>query len=90
MGRKSSLVERLLFSANDRSCEEFPKYSSENIQDEELAVFYRINGVCTTFITYMRKYGVGIDVENVGECISFENIIKNYGKNETIHGNFHM
>jgi tRNA-(ms[2]io[6]A)-hydroxylase len=44
--RVSSLVERLLFSAmvEARSCERF-KVLSENIQDEELAVFLsRING----------------------------------------------
>ena len=42
----------------------------------------------STFITYARKYGVGIDVEKRWrEWLSFEeNIIKNYGKNETIHG----
>jgi tRNA-(ms[2]io[6]A)-hydroxylase len=40
--RVSSLVERLLFSAmvEARSCERF-KVLSENIQDEELAIFYR-------------------------------------------------
>jgi tRNA-(ms[2]io[6]A)-hydroxylase len=41
---------------------------SENIQDEELSIFLpRIDGSeaghYTTFITYARKYGVGIDVE---------------------------
>jgi tRNA-(ms[2]io[6]A)-hydroxylase len=49
-----------------RSCERF-KVLSENIQDEELAIFYRElmseAGHYTTFITYARKYGVGIDVE---------------------------
>jgi tRNA-(ms[2]io[6]A)-hydroxylase len=42
------------------------KVLSENIQDEELAVFYRDlmeseAGHYTTFITYARKYGTGID-----------------------------
>jgi hypothetical protein len=42
MGSKVRLVERLLFSANDRSCvRSFLSHSSENIQDEELAVFYK-------------------------------------------------
>jgi tRNA-(ms[2]io[6]A)-hydroxylase len=50
-----------------RSCERF-KVLSENIQDEELAVFYRElmeseAGHYTTFITYARKYGIGIDVK---------------------------
>jgi hypothetical protein len=31
-------------------------------------------------ITYARKYGVGIDVENVGENGLFEENIINYGK----------
>ena len=92
--RVSSLVERLLFSAmiEARSCERF-KVLSENIQDEELSVFYRDlmeseAGHYTTFITYVRKYGTGIDVEKRWrEWIEFEaSIIANYGKNETIHG----
>lgn len=92
--RVSSLVERLLFSAmiEARSCERF-KVLSENIQDEELSVFYRDlmeseAGHYTTFITYARKYGAGIDVEKRWrEWIEYEaSIIANYGKNETIHG----
>jgi tRNA-(ms[2]io[6]A)-hydroxylase len=92
--RVSSLVERLLFSAmiEARSCERF-KVLSENIQDEELSVFYRDlmeseAGHYTTFITYARKYGVGVDVEKRWrEWIEFEaSIIENYGKSETIHG----
>jgi tRNA-(ms[2]io[6]A)-hydroxylase len=93
-GRVSSLVERLLFSAmiEARSCERF-KVLSENINDEELSVFYRDlmeseAGHYTTFITYARKYGTGIDVEKRWrEWLAFEeSIISNYGKNETIHG----
>lgn len=92
--RVSSLVERLLFSAmiEARSCERF-KVLSENIQDEELSQFYRDlmeseAGHYTTFITYARKYGEGIDVEKRWrEWIEFEaSIIENYGKSETIHG----
>lgn len=92
--RVSSLVERLLFSAmiEARSCERF-KVLSENIQDEELSQFYRDlmeseAGHYTTFITYARKYGEGIDVEKRWrEWLEFEeSIISNYGKNETIHG----
>jgi tRNA-(ms[2]io[6]A)-hydroxylase len=53
------LVERLLFSAmiEARSCERF-KVLSENIQDEELSVFYRDlmeSEVITTFISYARN-----------------------------------
>ena len=92
--RVSALVERLLFSAmiEARSCERF-KVLSENIKDEELSVFYRElmeseAGHYTTFITYARKYGKGIDVENRWrEWLAFEeSIIANYGKGETIHG----
>jgi tRNA-(ms[2]io[6]A)-hydroxylase len=54
------------------------KVLSENIQDEELAVFYRDlmeseAGHYTTFITYARKYGTGIDVrKRWREWIDFE------------------
>jgi tRNA-(ms[2]io[6]A)-hydroxylase len=92
--RVSGLVERLLFSAmiEARSCERF-KVLSENIEDEELSKFYRElmeseAGHYTTFITYARKYGVGIDVETRWrEWLAFESeIIANYGKSESIHG----
>lgn len=92
--RASGLVERLLFSAmiEARSCERF-KVLSENIQDQELAVFYRSlmeseAAHYTIFITYARKYGQGIDVEKRWrEWLAFEeSVIANYGKGETIHG----
>lgn len=92
--RISALVERLLFSAmiEARSCERF-KVLSENIQDPELASFYRElmeseASHYTTFITFARKYGVGIDVEKRWrEWIEFENeVIARYGNSETIHG----
>ncbi len=92
--RVSGLVERLLFSAmiEARSCERF-KVLSENIADPELADFYRElmeseAGHYTTFITYARKYGTGIDVEKRWrEWLDFEaEVIAGYGKSETIHG----
>ncbi len=92
--RKSSLVDRLLFSAmiEARSCERF-RVLSENIKDEELAKFYRDlmiseAGHYTTFIGFAREYGQGIDVDKRWkEWIDFEaSIIANYGKQETIHG----
>jgi tRNA-(ms[2]io[6]A)-hydroxylase len=92
--RVSALVERLLFSAmiEARSCERF-KVLSENIHDPELASFYRElmeseAGHYTTFITFARKYGVGIDVEKRWrEWIEFENeVIARYGNSESIHG----
>jgi tRNA-(ms[2]io[6]A)-hydroxylase len=92
--RVSGFVERMLFSAmiEARSCERF-KVLSENIEDEELAVFYRElmeseAGHYTTFITYARKYGTGIDVEKRWrEWLEFEEfVIAKYGKGQTIHG----
>ena len=92
--RVSGLVERLLFSAmiEARSCERF-KILSENIQDPQLAVFYRElmeseAGHYTTFITFARKYGTGIDVEKRWrEWLDFEaSVIARYGNQETIHG----
>ncbi len=92
--RVSGLVERLLFSAmiEARSCERF-KVLSENIQDDELRQFYRElmeseASHYTTFISYARKYGGGIDVEKRWrEWLDFEaSVIAKYGNKETIHG----
>ena len=92
--RVSGFVERMLFSAmiEARSCERF-KVLSENIQDPELSVFYwklmeSEAGHYTTFITYARKYGHGIDVEKRWrEWLEYEaTVIARYGKEQTIHG----
>ena len=92
--RVSGFVERMLFSAmiEARSCERF-KVLSENIQDEELSKFYwdlmeSEAGHYTTFITYARKYGQGIDVEKRWrEWLEFEaSVIESYGKGSTVHG----
>lgn len=92
--RKSSLVDRLLFSAmiEARSCERF-RVISENINDKQLAKFYHDlmvseAGHYTTFLGFARKYGEGIDIEKRWkEWLDFEaSIISNYGKKETIHG----
>ena len=92
--RVSGFVERMLFSAmiEARSCERF-KVLSENIKDEELSKFYwdlmeSEAAHYTTFITYARKYGTGIDVEKRWrEWLEFEaSVIAKYGKSETIHG----
>ncbi len=92
--RQQALVNRLLFSAmiEARSCERF-KVLSENIKDEELSKFYRElmiseAGHYTTFLGFARKYGEGIDVDKQWkELLMAEGeIIKNYGKSETIHG----
>ena len=92
--RVSGFVERMLFSAmiEARSCERF-KVLSENIKDEELSKFYwdlmeSEASHYTTFITYARKYGTGIDVEKRWrEWLDFEaSVIAKYGKSESIHG----
>ncbi|MBC7641605.1 MAG: tRNA-(ms[2]io[6]A)-hydroxylase [Flavobacterium sp.] len=92
--RVSGFVERMLFSAmiEARSCERF-KVLSENIQDKELSEFYwklmeSEAGHYTTFITYARKYGQGIDVEKRWrEWLEFEaSVIARYGKEHSIHG----
>lgn len=92
--RYQSLCERLLFAAliEARSCERF-KTLSEHVKDEELASFYRElmvseAGHYTTFLNFARKYAVGVDVEKRWkEWLNHENeVIKKYGKNQTIHG----
>ena len=92
--KQQSLVDRLLFSAmiEARSCERF-KLLSTTIKDEELAKFYHElmiseAGHYTTFIGFARQYGKGIDVnKRWEEFLQFEGeLIKNYGKKETIHG----
>jgi tRNA-(ms[2]io[6]A)-hydroxylase len=93
--RKQALVDRLLFSAmiEARSCERF-RVLSENIKDQELAKFYRDlmiseAGHYTTFIGFARQYAaeaVNVD-KRWKEWLDHEAIvIKNYGKQETIHG----
>ena len=92
--RKSSLVDRLLFSAmiEARSCERF-RVLSENIKDEKLAKFYRElmiseAGHYTLFIGFARKYSDEIDVDKRWkEWLDYEaSIITKYGKSETVHG----
>ena len=92
--REGQIVDRLLFAAmiEARSCERF-KMLSERIEDADLAEFYRElmiseAGHYTTFLKLARKYGGGIDVDaRWQECLEFEaDIIKNYGKKETMHG----
>ena len=93
-GRTVQLVDRLLFSAmiEARSCERF-KVLSENINDEELSVFYHELMISEAthyamFIRLAKKYCGDIDVETRWkQCLAFEaEIIQNYGKAETIHG----
>jgi tRNA-(ms[2]io[6]A)-hydroxylase len=92
--RESGLIERLLFAAmiEARSCERF-KVLSENINDVELAKFYRDlmeseASHYTTFIGFARKYSATINVDKRWqEWLDFEaKVIANYGTKETVHG----
>jgi len=93
-GREAQLIDRLLFSAmiEVRSCERF-KVLSENIDDQQLAEFYRElmiseAGHYTMFIRLAKKYTVTIDVDKRWkQFLVYEaHVIQNYGKSETIHG----
>lgn len=89
------LIDRLLFGAmiEARSCERF-KLLSEQINDTDLKSFYRElmiseAGHYTLFIGFARKYGG--HVENIDErwqqWLDYEaELLKKYGKKETIHG----
>lgn len=88
------LVDKLLFAAmiEARSCERF-KVLSEKISDEDLKKFYRDLMISeanhyTTFIGFARKYGEGVDVDKRWqEFLDYEaDLMKKYGKKETIHG----
>lgn len=89
------LIDRLLFAAmiEARSCERF-KLLSEQVNDADLREFYRELMISeathyTLFIGFARKYGNHVeDVEaRWKEWLNFEaNLVKNYGKKETIHG----
>lgn len=92
--RNDAFVDRLLFSAmiEARSCERF-KVLSQNIQDPELAKFYKDlmiseAGHYTAFLGFARKYSEKVDVDKRWkEWLEFEGeLISNYGKSETIHG----
>ena len=93
-GRTEQLVDRLLFSAmiEARSCERF-KVLSENINDDQLSTFYHELMISeathySMFIRLAKKYADGIDVDKRWkQYLEFEaQVVKNYGKGETIHG----
>jgi tRNA-(ms[2]io[6]A)-hydroxylase len=89
------LIDRLLFGAiiEARSCERF-KLLSEEINDEELKQFYRELMISeathyTLFIGFARKYGSHVeDIDKRWQdWLNYEaEIVKGYGKKETIHG----
>ena len=92
--RTDQLVGRLLYAAliEARSCERF-RLLSENLEDQELAKFYRDLMVSeanhyTLFLQFARKHG-GIEAVNKKweSLLEYEaNIMKNLGTQKTIHG----
>ncbi|MBL0913801.1 MAG: tRNA-(ms[2]io[6]A)-hydroxylase [Bacteroidia bacterium] len=92
--RAGQLVDRLLLGAmiEARSCERF-RVLSENVDDTELAVFYRElmeseAGHYTLFIGLARDVLPRETVDQRwAEWLEYESrVIVNYGKGETIHG----
>ncbi|RAV28225.1 tRNA-(ms[2]io[6]A)-hydroxylase [Sinomicrobium soli] len=92
--RQSHLVHRLLYAAliEARSCERF-RLLSENIQDEELATFYRNLMASeanhyTMFLAFARKYGDREEVDQKWQALLEHEagIMKDLGKRETMHG----
>ncbi|MBN9311669.1 MAG: tRNA 2-methylthio-N6-isopentenyl adenosine(37) hydroxylase MiaE [Chryseobacterium sp. 39-10] len=92
--RNDLIIDKMLFAAmiEARSCERF-KVLTENIADDELKAFYKELMISeanhyTTFIGFARQLG---NAEKVNkrweEWLEYEaEIIKSYGKKETIHG----
>lgn len=92
--RVTNLVHRLLYAAliEARSCERF-RLLSENLEDRELAEFYRSLMVSeanhyTMFLNFARQYGDRKEVDQKWQdLLGFEaEIMKDLGTSETIHG----
>ncbi len=92
--RTTQLVHRLLYAAliEARSCERF-RLLSEELQDKELATFYRNLMVSeanhyTMFLGFARKYGNKKEVDTKWQqLLEYEaEIMSNLGNTETIHG----
>ncbi|RXP57670.1 tRNA-(ms[2]io[6]A)-hydroxylase [Lutibacter sp. HS1-25] len=92
--RTTQLIHRLLYAAliEARSCERF-RLLSENIQDQDLAKFYRDLMVSeanhyTLFLNFARKFGDRKEVdEKWHELLVYEaELMKNLGTSESIHG----
>lgn len=92
--RTTQLVHRLLYAAliEARSCERF-RLLSEQLQDKELAEFYRKLMVSeanhyTMFLGFARKYGDREEVDKKWNALlEYEaEIMKNLSVGETIHG----
>ena len=92
--RTTQLVHRLLYAAliEARSCERF-RLLSEELEDKELAEFYRKLMVSeanhyTMFLGFARQYGNRKEVDKKWqELLDYEaGIMKDLGKKETVHG----
>jgi len=92
--RTTQLVHRLLYAAliEARSCERF-RLLSEELEDKELAEFYRKLMVSeanhyTMFLGFARQYGERKEVDQKWQqLLDYEaDLMKNLSKNETIHG----
>ena len=92
--RTTQLVHRLLYAAliEARSCERF-RLLSEELQDKELAEFYRKLMISeanhyTMFLGFARQYGDRIEVDKKWEeLLTYEaEIMKSLSVKETIHG----
>ena len=92
--RTTQLVHRLLIAGliEARSCERF-RLLSEELKDKELADFYHKLMVSeanhyTMFLKFARKYGERSEVDKKwNDLLDFEaNIMKDLGKDKTIHG----
>ncbi|RDK85315.1 tRNA-(ms[2]io[6]A)-hydroxylase [Marinirhabdus gelatinilytica] len=92
--RTTQLVHRLLYAAliEARSCERF-RLLSEQLEDKELATFYRNLMVSeanhyTMFLGFARQYGDRTEVDKKWqELLDFEaQVMQDLGKRETIHG----
>lgn len=92
--RTTQLVHRLLYAAliEARSCERF-RLLSEELEDNELAEFYRNLMVSeanhyTMFLGFARQYGEKKEVDTKWQqLLEYESkIISNLGTSEAIHG----
>ena len=92
--RTTQLVHRLLYAAliEARSCERF-RLLSEELEDKELAEFYRKLMVSeanhyTMFLGFARQYGDRHEVvQKWNDLLSFEaEVMKDLGKHQSIHG----
>lgn len=92
--RTTQLVHRLLYAAliEARSCERF-RLLSEELEDKELAEFYRKLMVSeanhyTMFLGFARQYGDRKEVDQKwNDLLSFEaDVMKDLSKHQSIHG----